>query len=165
MLQKYAPTCLLGINSDTCVCYNCTCCRINAKLFSHKFDYCCEWCALWDWKSKIAILCWKFTYVLKGSLGSEAFVILKVTFCCIAAGYCCCSTIFIEIWIIISTRSYQNTSIPKTQSQLNSWQISVQHSAVNLVFWHYRNTNQCMNLVKTHSCWSTLFILTISRCR
>jgi len=31
---------------------------------------------------KLALL-YNFTYVLYGSLGSEAFVILKVTFCCI----------------------------------------------------------------------------------
>lgn len=93
MLKEYCAGSLQWVDSNACAGNDGGCRRVDLKLFRYEFNASDEWGLLWNGNAKSVVMrksCG--TYVLKGSLGSEALVILKETFCMIF--FCCyCSCV------------------------------------------------------------------------
>ena len=82
MLQENRAGGLLRVYSDASVCYYGGGRRVHLEFFRHELHTGNEGGFFWHRNTTVwGFYAWGYTYVLKGSLGSEAFVILKVTFC------------------------------------------------------------------------------------
>jgi hypothetical protein len=82
VLHEDIASSLVWVDSDSTICYDSTGFRSNFKRIGNEFNYCHKRCSFTDFYSNLNrdSVNKLIKYILNGSLGSEARVILNLTF-------------------------------------------------------------------------------------